>query len=398
MSLEDDLRNSLQRRARDVAPTSDVTDVHARAAGHDRRTMRWLVVGLVVVLFVGPLTGFALGQSFLDDSGTPVSAARAGDGSSSTDSDARSAPISGFDSPIAPDAQLETLFRRTTDDGIVIRAYRYSACDGVDAVVAGLSNDAAVARPVISGGRVRPVLTATETMGVSGANVFGIAEGSPAWWIAVGVSSDIVRVRAEAEGASDEMEVVDGFALLAHGVASSEDPAAESLIAVEGFDAAGALILSMDIETYTFASFGTDDCAFEEPAPDVPEAMPAAGDPPADPDGASTEIEDAFTVVYDGTRTIEDKAAFLTAATGITQEQIDASSFAEQVRDASAHTTEIVFTSPTSAAVRYDIRISDYSDFQSLIGQAQFVDGRWKVAQATYCQDLALAGLACSSQ
>jgi len=54
----------------------------------------------------------------------------------------------------------------------------------------------------------------------------------------------------------------------------------------------------------------------------------------------------------------------------------------------------VVFTSPTKAAVRYDILIPN-DNFTSRIGNAIFVDGRWKVARATVCTDLSLAGVTC---
>ena len=50
-------------------------------------------------------------------------------------------------------------------------------------------------------------------------------------------------------------------------------------------------------------------------------------------------------------------------------DEIRSGSFAQQVKDATAKVTEIVFTSPTEAAVRYDINIENYTNFPGRIGQ-----------------------------
>ena len=63
MSIEDQLRGSLRRRAASVRPEPDLDDVFARTATRERRTRRFLTAGLVVALIAGPLSGFALGQA-----------------------------------------------------------------------------------------------------------------------------------------------------------------------------------------------------------------------------------------------------------------------------------------------------------------------------------------------
>ncbi|MGZ8766637.1 MAG: hypothetical protein ACXW2C_13195, partial [Acidimicrobiia bacterium] len=119
MSIEDELRDSLRRRAASVDAQPDLDDVAARGASRDRRTRRLLTAGLVVALIAGPLAGFAIGSSgersgsdvAVGDGSGPEIAASAGDG-------ARSSAAFGSGMP------LERLFVRTSADGVEIRAYR----------------------------------------------------------------------------------------------------------------------------------------------------------------------------------------------------------------------------------------------------------------------------------
>ncbi len=61
----------------------------------------------------------------------------------------------------------------------------------------------------------------------------------------------------------------------------------------------------------------------------------------------------------------------------------------------SAKVDRIVFTSPTTAAVVYDLVLDGSQTFATRVGHARFVGGRWKVTRATVCADLALANVTC---
>ena len=61
----------------------------------------------------------------------------------------------------------------------------------------------------------------------------------------------------------------------------------------------------------------------------------------------------------------------------------------------SAKVDRIVFTSPTSASVAYDLLVDGSQTFATRVGHARFVGGRWKVTRATVCADLALANVTC---
>ncbi|MDP2702310.1 MAG: twin-arginine translocase subunit TatC [Candidatus Rokubacteria bacterium] len=55
---------------------------------------------------------------------------------------------------------------------------------------------------------------------------------------------------------------------------------------------------------------------------------------------------------------------------------------------------ELVFTSPTEASFRYHID-SETGMFRDRFGTASHIDGHWRIARETYCQDLTLAGGSC---
>ncbi|HEX4775950.1 MAG TPA: hypothetical protein VFW74_04180, partial [Acidimicrobiia bacterium] len=116
---------------------------------------------------------------------------------------------------------------------------------------------------------------------------------------------------------------------------------------------------------------------------------------PPDPGAARAAIQSAFDA-YGSTvpravkeASIQDGAAlyplFVQAANG---------SFAQQVRDVKVRVDEVVFTSATSATLRYDLLIPN-DNWPNRIGNAVFEDRHWKVARATVCNDLSLAGVTC---
>jgi hypothetical protein len=129
-----------------------------------------------------------------------------------------------------------------------------------------------------------------------------------------------------------------------------------------------------------------------------PPTLPAAGEQPADPDGARRAVEHAYATAYDGglgdtpeKRALVEDSESLVAV----MDEIRRGTFAQQVQNASAKVTEVVFVSPTEAAVRYDILIENYTNFTDRIGRAKLIGGVWKVARPTVCADISLAGSNC---
>ena len=161
---------------------------------------------------------------------------------------------------------LDPLLRRTTDDGITIRAYRARPpeapacpenrecpappppeCLPVEGLVPELSNDGAIGprHPL-------PVFTKPSgtTIDVVHTGVFGVLEGSAAQWLAVVAGPEVAVVRlAAADGTVDEMAPVDGYAVLARAIEVPEVPSPTDAHpgprlagTVEGLDASGAVV------------------------------------------------------------------------------------------------------------------------------------------------------------
>ena len=460
MSIEDDLRDSLQRRAAAVHVQPDLDDVSERSASRERRTRRFLTAGLVVALIVGPLAGFAIGSA-TDGGGGDVATGGGTAGQEIARTAGDSALAAG---QLAPAGSLEQLFLRTSADGVDIRAYRSKVSAGavppaavcappascpatpacpdpptVSSMIVGeLSTDAAVTVANLPG---EPVTN--ETFGNVSAGSFGTAEAAPARWVLVFVGTDITKVRATfPSGSTDEMEPVGGVALLASHVtdATSGATTVEALTA-DGSVAGHTDLAASDLRVETSAGGTTSNgsaesgvllhsessstggsssvqsrssvsssaasgsgvassCVTPTPLPSPPSAtLPQPGEQPADPAAARAEIELAYSVSYDGAKTPEEKARYQEAPTGVTPEQIDATGFGPQVAGASAKVTDVVFTSPTTATVRYDIAVANWQNqFPGRIGEAVLVDGTWKVARSTICNDISLADVTCPSK
>ena len=76
-------------------------------------------------------------------------------------------------------------------------------------------------------------------------------------------------------------------------------------------------------------------------------------------------------------------------------EKLLAGPFAAQVKTAQIVLDDVVFESPTRAALAYHVHEPNYTDLSARFGEAVLVDGAWKITRATYCGDVALAGLVC---
>jgi hypothetical protein len=456
MSIEDELRDSLRRRAASVDAQPDLDDVVERTAHRDRRTRRLLTTGLVVALIAGPLAGFAIGRA--DDRGGSDVATGGGREFAATAGDAPQSSLA-----VGVGGPLEKLFFRTSADGVEIRAYRSAptatdlpapACGPgepcpapecsqtvtTEAMITGeLSTDAAVAVATGSAGETSgddPDLSVSSGSWGS----FGVAEAAPARWVIASVNESVVRVRATFPGGTvDEMEPVDGVAILASRVA---DPDAAGAT-LEGLAADGSVVKRIDVtpgfggmatgssssssagvsadaraelrvessaggssssanarSSVSSSASGAPDVAAScvsppTPQPPVAPTLPAPGDQPADPAAARDEIERVYTVALDGSvhddalkiATVEDGARLLATMQAAAQGPNGAA--------AQARVDDITFTSPTEASVRFAIVVPGSTTFEGMTGRAVFTDGTWKVARETVCQTVSLAGAVC---
>ncbi len=463
-NLERDLRDMLARRA-DAAPMGpgDWQDLTVRMSRRNKRSRRLLAAGLVTALLVGPLAGFAVARAVED--GEPAGrvtaagpgAAGNGDAVGTTEGRVATAGAASGLQIFMPGGRLDKLFRRTTGDGVVIRAYLSqiggNSCQGdgwcppadcfADATVAGeLSTDAAVGYAYGShfGGDAPDLrLTGGGTFGASG-------EGTPVRYVVAQSGRDVAKVRVSFEGGgSDEMAPVNGVVVLAApadpsksggtvealdgggnviGHAAVTDAATATLgiapsAAVPGqiqIQSTGSIATGSGTASTTVTTTPPSGVASAAASPPVapptspdggslpsrctppPPSLPAPGEQPANVDAARAEIEHAFATAYNGgLGSDEEKRAVVQDSDALkpVMEQIRNGSFAQQVKDATAKVTDVVFTSPTEAAVRYDIDVANYSNFTDRIGKALLIDGHWKVARVTVCADISLAGGNC---
>lgn len=455
--LEQNLRDMLARRADAPPATSgDWQDLTVRMAKRNRHSRRMLAGALALVLIVGPLAGFAVARAVEDsDPGGQITAGGPSDGSASGSEISTAGRMLGDVAFTYTGAgQLDPLFRRTGGDGVAIRAYisRFgsSGCQGdgwcppvdcfADASIVGeLSTDAAV------GTAMGDHYAGTTTdLKVTGGGVFGAnGEGAPARWTIAQVTGQVAKVRVSYEGGgSDEMAPVDGTVLLAArsdveklggkvealdgsgsvladadapGVSPGVFAVAGDQVVVSG-DASSSSAESRSVSPTTVVP-GTDISALPpstlaiDPNTSVvgpraecqtpPPTMPAPGAQPADAAAAKAEVEHAFATAYAGGLGDDQSKADVVedsdSLTGV-MDEIRTGSFQQQVKDATAKVTDVVFTSPTEASVRYDIEVANSSTFSDRIGKARFIDGRWKVARVTVCADIALAGATCPAK
>ncbi len=334
MEDDEDLTRLLAEAADPPVATPDsFREVLAR---HRRGRTRALTAALLAVALLGPAAGLAVGRATADNStrvaaGSPDGSASDGSGDSvesrtdaatGSSSSGTFAPYPGAKPPPAP----WRLFVRTTTDGVTIRAYLQEnlpaagetkcatdqgevpcptvppECSAPTAhLQAGLSNDAAVDPGFV------PVTTAdpTGSPDVLHASYFGVMEGDPAAWVAVKADAAVARVRVRfADGATDEMVPVEGYAVLAHrttappplppegpaGSAEEWEAAMKATLpqgSAEALDANGGVLSSADL-TSARSPFSTK-CMMEMPPPplgggvpaEVTPAVPATAAPPS---------------------------------------------------------------------------------------------------------------------
>jgi hypothetical protein len=399
MTVERQLREWFGVRAAAASPSEDLVDLMGRVDRRSRTRARVLVTVLVVALLAGPLGGFIIGRTTYSDDRSRVVAANGNSDGSASGGGVHS-PTGGA-RPLGK-AELDRLFVRTTRDGITARAYaRHSRCAPSDFCVASpppyiqadLSSDAAVTVVASS-----PNSPATAPLGSVMSGLFGVAEGAPSLWVLVQTGPEVTQVRARFSGDdTDRMSPVDNVAILAHQGASAAR--------IEALNRSGEVVATRDIPVTT-GSCGAAESSTSANGPQsivpscsgpAPPTLPAAGPQPANPAAATAGVTAAFTAAYKGDTPGAARASAVTDNTGIAAllEQVAHGQYASSVKISSARVAEIVFISPTEAAVRFDILLGIEINFGNRIGQALFTNGSWKVSRATLCSDLARAGAPC---
>jgi hypothetical protein len=426
--FDDRLRSHLDADARRVTVEPDWDDLSGRLAGRDRRRTRLLAAALVVSVLAGPVLGFVAGRGSAPDDADVRAVAGAADGvdvdgGSTTTVPATTVPPGGFAEGPALDRGGpypyhggefgwggEPMTRLFVRDGGPVRVRAYGApttgyddgipwwdppvwCFPSGWVQADVSTELAVA---IAGGNtyaeLRPGAIATSV------SVMGLAEGEPGWVVVAQVPAGAAEVRATfAGGATDEMEPVDGLAVLVGRAPAgmAGDEVWNAAAHVEALDGDGGVVAATDVSGN---GVGYYDPGSDPGCVPPPEPLPPPGEEqPADPEAARAAVSAAFATAYNGQLTPEERQAAMEDATGFDEimRQLREGPFAEQVGDATVQTTDVVFLSASRAAVRYDILIANYTNFTGRLGEAVLVDGQWKVTRETMCRDISMAGVTC---
>lgn len=241
----------------------------------------------------------------------------------------------------------------------------------------------------------------------------GLTAGTVPYLLMMAINTDLpfTTVRASfQDGTSDTADLVDGATVLITGAPGtlSHDAAnpayavtAFELVAADGttlalpttpgnalpkgmYDASGQGVPSLSEEAR-----GRGEC---EPAPTP---LPAAGESPTDPIAAEAAVRVALTTAFDGSLPVDDRAAAFadpTLAPAIIAEV--SAAYPDASTRGMARVTELVFTSPTTASIRWDVMLGmpaegdsmgEGSVYNSLIGEVVLVDGSWRVTSETAC-------------
>ncbi len=391
--IERKLSESLRRRAEGMNARPDWDDLAIRRGRSERRRLRVVAVGVVLLLAAAPIAGYAVARA--TESNGPSVIAGGGGLRSAGEQDAQA--VGGC--PDAPTCgPLEPLFRRTTGD-LTVRAYRSGGSSDCPAsIVAELSNAGAVALPAV------PVeANGIATLGGG----FGDAEGAPVRFVIIQLGSNLgprtetVRVTFEGAG-TDEMHPANLDGDHAVAVLAVNAPEGTPLSAtIELLDASGSTLErsgmggGIGVPSLPCGTTSPPMTPPQQSAP-PPSTLPPAGKPPADEDAARKSVTEAYEGVYAANAAIQDVVKFVDDTHGLEQAIAQLDQNIPNARPTlSIDIREIRFVSPTKAAVLYDIRDAN-GTWPGRVGESVPVNGMWKVTRETVCRDITLGASSCT--
>jgi hypothetical protein len=299
---------------------------------------------------------------------------------------------------------MARVFTRTTAGGVTIRAYRANVaptsavpgppwwtppgwCYPNGYVQADMSDNA------VAGVGFAPLFAAQQNGSKVGGtlSVIGQNEQAVRWIVVAQGPTEAATLRASfPDGSRDAMAPVGGVAVLVgHGKPDLKD----AKVTVAALDASGGTIATRTI------------AALAEPVPydaecNAPQKLPAPGaHQPVDAATARQAVIDTFNNAY--AKGVNDDAtfAYFDDSHGFADimAKLRTGTFKEQVRTAVLKLDDLVFLSPTEAAVQYEIDIPNYGtpSFAPRFNEAHLIDGKWKLARQGFCTDVGLAGVQC---
>ena len=218
----------------------------------------------------------------------------------------------------------------------------------------------------------------------------GFAEGTPFRVLVVQVEDRFSEATVDfGDGLSDTAAIVDGWVVLA-------TPGPQNGIFTLTLTGAGG---QKRLAWQDFTQEGGPEWVRACNPPPVPTAsLPVPGaDQPSDPAAAEQQIRAVFDALFDSSIEPKDKPDdLLDDPTGIdiALEEVRNGSFGELARSAVYILNDMVFTTAEQVWFDYDIQ-TDTNVFAGRFGVANLIDGKWRIARAVVCQDLALAGVQC---
>lgn len=212
----------------------------------------------------------------------------------------------------------------------------------------------------------------------------GTAEGDPVQVLAVRVASTVAKVTMRTSHGEDSTAPVQGLAVLAvEGAASSGQLTAT--------DDHGHTVATVPLPTAPTQS--TAACAPKPPS------LPPPGAQPADVAAAQQAVQHAYTLAFTSVPSQQSNYASL----ALVQDGADLHATVDQVRKnfptaaatATVKVGQIVFTSPTDAALFFTVTYQDGAPYGTQIGHAVLENGSWLVSRDTYCGLMAFGGASC---
>ncbi len=447
--FEDELHGRLAARAGEVSVAEDWDDLVDRMARHGRRTTRAFALALILVLC---LSAVAVVSSIRRETHSPA-VKTAGEKPDTVPTDrvvatheavprislssgasfgatpdllggsggTKAAPQVGLVPAFNNDVRLlpgrggvnvepytsmpmARVFTRTTPAGVTIRAYRTDVtsessvqgppwwtppgwCSPNGYVQADVSDDA------VAGAGVAPLYAAQRDGSKVGGtlSVIGQNEQAVRWIVVAQGPPGAARLRASfPDGSDDEMAPVDGVAVLVgHGGADLQ----KAKVTLTAVDASGGTIATTTISALPEESQYDAACT-------APQKLPVPGvHQPADAAAARQAVIDTFNAAYAKGGSDDAVFAHFDDSHGFAEimAPLRAGQFKEQVRTAVMKFNDLVFLSPTVAAIQYEIDIPNYStpSFAPRFNEAHLVAGEWKLARQGWCNDISLAGIQC---
>ncbi len=390
-----ELRMKLRRAADAVPAEPRWDDLTRRIDRAGRRRFRALSAVVVAALVAGPAAGFAAGR-LTSPSTSPSSRVVLGE----TGSTVSSPPTTGTVPPTTmpgfgveagsnpgagvPSEPMDRLFNRTAGQ-IALRVFGIGAgggtCAPIDMTVEASSPS------WISGSTTLVTTSAIPLLTVVGVHPAGQAEGGLATIVVVAVNSKVATVRLQIPGGGTDSMTAD------HGTAVLAAWAGQTAGTVQALGKSGQVLATAPVVQQPLpATSCVATTAATTPAT-TPATLPAPGAQPPDPAAAKADVLNAFAQVYQlnspaGSAYVAGWTAAITDAMSKVMKQWT-------IKSVDAQVTDVVFTSPTTASVEYNLQVKPFGPFNSRIGNAVLDQGVWKVQASTVCNDIALGGGSC---